>query len=221
MFEPQSGLAFPVSLAEKYRPRVVADFIGLAKPKAIVSNFLKAPRESAFLFTGGTGLGKTTLALAMANELGAVEPFDLHLVSSQKCTLDVIESVIAHCQYFPHKAGGFHVIIVDEADRMSPAAQLALLSKLDSTARPPRTIFIFTCNQTDGLEKRFLDRCNIRLEFSGYGMRAELAAFLADVWKKETAAEPTIDFDRIAKDSANSVRGALGLLETELLGVQS
>ena len=76
MFEPQAGLAFPVSLAEKYRPRVVADFIGLAKPKAIVSNFLKAPRESAFLFTGGTGLGKTTLALAMANELGAVEPFD-------------------------------------------------------------------------------------------------------------------------------------------------
>jgi len=42
----------------------------------------------------------------------------------------------------------------DEADRMSKAAQLHLLSKLDATAFPPNTIFIFTANATDGLEDR-------------------------------------------------------------------
>ena len=44
-------------------------------------------------------------------------------------------------------------MLVDEADRMTPAAQLALLSKLDATAIPPNTIFIFTCNETDGLSR--------------------------------------------------------------------
>ena len=39
---------------------------------------------------------------------------------------------------------------------MTPAAQLALLSKLDATAFPPNTVFIFTCNETGNLEPRFL-----------------------------------------------------------------
>ena len=47
---------------------------------------------------------------------------------------------------------------------MTPAAQLALLSKLDATAFPPNTVFIFTCNSTDGLEPRFLPRCRV-IEF--------------------------------------------------------
>jgi len=218
MFEPQAGLAFPVSLAEKYRPQHVGDFIGLEKPKKVVSAFVRAPREAAFLFVGPPGVGKTTLALAMAADMGIVEPFDLHLISSQKCTVDVLESVIRQCQYCTHKPDGFHVVICDEADRMSPAAQLALLSKLDSTARPPRTIFIFTCNETGGLEKRFLSRCMV-LEFSSYGLRGELAAFLADVWSKETQAAPTVDFDRVAKDATNNVRDCLMRIEVELLAV--
>jgi len=46
-----------------------------------------------------------------------------------------------------------------EADGMTNPAQLALLSKLDATAFPPNTIFVFTCNGTDGLEPRFISRC--------------------------------------------------------------
>lgn len=54
---------------------------------------------------------------------------------------------------------------------MTPAAQLAFLSKLDATAFPPNTIFIFTCNSVDSLEARFLSRCR-RVDFSSYGMSA-------------------------------------------------
>jgi replication-associated recombination protein RarA len=153
----------------------------------------------------------------MAEELGA----ELHHIPSQKCTLDNVEEVIRMCWYVAQR-GGFHIVLVDEADQMSNAAQLALLSKLDSTARPPKTIFVFTCNSTERLEKRFLSRCMV-LEFSSYGMRAELAEFLAKVWDAEVGHSSDMpeakkpDFERIAKDATNNVRDALNRLEVELL----
>ena len=101
---------------------------------------------------------------------------------------------------------------------MSPAAQLALLSKLDSTAFPPQTIFVFTCNSTDGLEPRFLSRCRV-LEFSSYGTAEEIANLLRAVWDAETdtPADDPPNFARIVKDSHNNVRDALMRLELEIL----
>jgi DNA polymerase III gamma/tau subunit len=213
MFETATGFAFPQSLTEKYRPRIVADFIGLEKPRKVLSAFLTRPAPSAWLFTGPPGVGKTTMALALAAQLGA----ELHKIPSQKCTAANVEETIRLCWYLPSKLGGFHLVLVDEADQMSNAAQLALLSKLDATDPPPQTIFIFTANDTERLEKRFLSRCHT-LEFSSYGMREALAAFLAKVWNLETKTETGPDFLRIAKDSTNNVRDALMRLDVEILG---
>jgi DNA polymerase III gamma/tau subunit len=58
-----------VCLTEKYRPRKVEDFVGLPKTKAVVSNFLHNPYPAVFLFIGESGVGKTALALAMADAL--------------------------------------------------------------------------------------------------------------------------------------------------------
>lgn len=210
--EAQAQFVDSWQLVEKYRPRRLHQFIGLERERKVLQNFISKPREASFLFVGPSGLGKSTMALAMAEELGA----ELHHIPSQKCTLDNVEEVIRMCWYVAQR-GGFHIVLVDEADQMSSAAQLALLSKLDSTARPPKTIFVFTCNATDRLEKRFLSRC-MTLEFSSYGMRAELAAFLKSVWDKETNGKETaLDFERIAKDATNNVRDALNRLEVELL----
>jgi hypothetical protein len=56
---------------------------------------------------------------------------------------------------------------------MTNAAQLALLSKLDSTDPASNTIWIFTANDTERLERRFLSRCKV-LEFSSYGLAGEM-----------------------------------------------
>ena len=100
---------------------------------------------------------------------------------------------------------------------MSYPAQLAFLSNLDATAVPPNTIFIFTCNATDSLEKRFLSRCRT-IEFSSYGMASEIVALLTAIWDKETNnPNERPNFQRIAKDSCNNVRDALMSLEVEIM----
>ena len=210
---PQSSLDFPQPLAERYRPRKVADFIGLEKQRKVLSAFAKRPCSCAWLFLGPSGLGKSTMALALADEIGA----DKHLIPSQKCNADAVETVYRQCWNIPlFGPSGWHLVLADEADQMSNAAQLALLSKLDSTDPAPQTIWIFTANDTSRLEKRFLSRCRV-LEFSSYGMRAELAGLLARIWQAEAGEAGSLDFERIAKDSTNNVRDALQTLEVELL----
>lgn len=224
--EVQSNLDFPQSLSEKYRPKHIAEFIGLAKEKRILTAFCKSPRDASFLFVGPSGLGKTTMALALADELKA----EVHHIPSQKCTVENVDDVIRMCWRSPWNLFGpnagqpcsFHLVLVDEADAMTTAAQLALLSKLDSTAKPPNTIFIFTCNGTDRLERRFLSRC-IVLEFSSYGMRSEIADFLSKIWDLEIGHSSDMaelqkpDFERIGKDSQNNIREALNRLEVEIM----
>jgi DNA polymerase III gamma/tau subunit len=210
----QADLAFPQSLAEKYRPRRIADFIGLERPKKVLSGFLKRPASGAWLFLGPSGVGKSSMALALANELQG----ELHKIPSQKCTAPAIEDVVRQCWYAPMTPGGFHMVLADEADAMSNAAQLQLLSKLDSVDPAPNTIWIFTANDTERLERRFLSRCKV-LEFSSYGLSAEITSYLSKVWRAEGGNGNAPDFERLAKDSRNNVRDCLMRLEVELMAL--
>jgi replication-associated recombination protein RarA len=215
-FGTQSAIEYPKPLAEKYRPRAINEFIGLDKVKKILTAFSQRPTVSAWVFVGPAGTGKTSMAQALCSALRG----EFHHIPSQKCDARAIDEVVRMCWYAPMD-GTFHVVVVDEADRMTEGAQLALLSKLDSTAAPPQTIWIFTCNGTDGLEKRFLSRCRV-LEFSSYGMRDSLSELLQRVWFAESGLKTVCgapDFGRIAKDSTNNVRTALMALELELLAL--
>src|ERR1017187_8111570 len=77
----QNGFDYPMPLVEKYQPRKIEDFVGLEGPKRLFANLLNVPRPMAVLLVGPAGCGKTTLAMAFAEQL----PGTLHHVSSQKC----------------------------------------------------------------------------------------------------------------------------------------
>ena len=159
-FPSQETFDFPTPLTEKYRPRRLSEFAGLDKPRKIMSALAARPYSSNWLFIGPSGTGKTTLALALAEAI----PAEVHMIPSQKCTAQAIEDVRRTCQYVPSEGFRFHLVLIDEADQMSNAAQISLLSKLDSTDPAPNTIWVFTCNDTSRLEPRFLSRCRT-LEF--------------------------------------------------------
>jgi len=205
-----------IRLDQKYQPQTIAEFAGLARPKAILSKLASEPYASAWLLVGPSGLGKTTMAMAFAREIGCTD-YDLQHIPSRQCDLETVERTVHKCWLRPLK-GNWHVVIVDEADQMSNAAQLAFLSKLDTTAAPPDTIFLFTANATDLLKDRFLSRCR-KIKFEPRELLEEGAALLERIWR----AESTLPcprrkyFEHLLKSANMNMREAINELETDLI----
>lgn len=209
-------LDFPTPLTEKHRPKTVKGFIGLQKVKRIMEGFIARPYPSAWLFLGPPGIGKTTMGLAIADQINA----ELHHVPSQNCNVDTVQEVTRQCHSaaFNFRTGqpcSWHVVLVDEGDRMTPAAQVSFLSLLDSTAMPPQTIFIFTCNSKTSLEDRFLSRCRV-LNFGNDTLDGELEEYLKRIYRKEGGKYP-IAFVDLCKSCSYNVRDSLQKLELELM----
>jgi replication-associated recombination protein RarA len=212
----QSSMQFPASLSEKFRPRSIDAFCGLEKPKRVLRKFAEAPfPNAAFLFVGPSGTGKTSMGLALCNTIDG----ELIHIPSQHCTVAELEESLRMCQYVPMAGKRFWLVLIDEADAMTEKAQLALLSKLDSTNFPPQTVFVFSANNTETLADRFLSRCMV-LPFSSHGMAKEASELLARIWEQEAgkdAEQP--NFLRMVQDSKNNIRDAVNSLQVELLAL--
>ena len=220
----------PVRLTEKYRPHKVEDFVGHPKIKVILQNFLKNPYPAAFLFVGPPGIGKTAMALAVAEALHS-DP--LHL-ASETCNYDNLAKLLRETEMAPAYWNGnfspdgpcaeFHFILIDEIDSVTSTAQRRLLSKLDASELINNAVFVFTTNTTKkkirdqgaGLEERFISRC-IQLDFSMWGAGKEIAKFLAQVWRAEGGSGDEPDWERVVSDKGQNVRDCLQYLEAELL----
>lgn len=198
-------------LVEKYRPTTLANFIGISDAKEFATDFVASPVSCALTFVGASGLGKTSLAYAIANELNA----EIHHIPSQSCTVDTVRQLRDTLAYMPMFGASWHVVIVDEADEMSKAAENAWLSMTDSTNRPANTVIIFTCNTTENFTNpdRFTSRTEV-VRFSAYGIAKEAAELLAKVWEAETGnALPVPNFVRIVKEANNNVRESMQVLQ--------
>ncbi len=164
------------------------------------------------MFNGPSGTGKTTFALALANQLQA----ELHHITSKTCTLETIQATRATCQRVPVMGCKRHLILIDEADTMSIAAQNCLLSYMDGTDEAPDTIIVYTSNDSSVFQDKFLSRC-MEYEFTSYGIAKDAADLLATIWSIEASDSPAPNFARIVKDTNNNIRKSLMKLQAELL----
>ena len=142
---------------EKYRPKKLEDYVFRDNhQKAQVQAWVKDESIPHLLFSGAAGIGKTTMAKMLVNELG-IEAYDvLEINASRNNSVDEIrDKITGFVQTIPF--GPFKVVLLDEADYLSPNAQAALrgvMEEYHTTAR-----FILTCNYPNRVIPALHSRC--------------------------------------------------------------
>lgn len=191
------------SLCEKYRPATLSDLRGHNLIARQLQSFKRNPSSKAFLFCGSQGTGKTSAAIALANELCGVgtdlDPawYGLTVIPAGDLTAQSIRDLRLNTLAQHTRFGtGYKVIVCNEFDARSDAAEFLLLEILENL--PPKVIFIFTTNELPGvkdgkLSSRFVSRCECHVfktpvkDFGQGDGAAEVAAqnLIDDVWVKE------------------------------------
>ena len=146
---------------EKYRPKSVDDAILPKHLKKTFKDILKTGEIPNLLFTGTAGVGKTTVAKALCNELG----LDYLLVNgSEEGNIDTLRNKIKHFASTVSLQGGYKVVILDEADYLNPqSTQPALRGFIEEFSNNCR--FIMTCNFKNRIIEPLHSRCSV-VEFN-------------------------------------------------------
>ena len=130
------------ALVTKYRPNAFADVIGQDKVVASLENNIKKKKSNAYLLTGPSGTGKTTLAYIAAKALGCAKEDLLDVDAATNTGIDEMRLVMQDLMYKPLGAGSVKVIIIDEAHMLSKQAITSLLKTLE---KPPSWVYWFLC----------------------------------------------------------------------------
>ena len=172
---------------EKYRPTTIEECILPEDTKQVFKGFLEQGEIPNLLLSGSAGVGKTTIAKALCDELGA----DSYVIngSDEGRFLDTVRnqaktfaSTVSLTSESRHK-----VIIVDEADNTTPDVQLLLRASIEEFQKNCR--FIFTCNYKNKIIEPLHSRCSV-VDFGIKKDKQKLAAAffgrVCEILKKES-----------------------------------
>jgi DNA polymerase III delta prime subunit len=142
---------------EKYRPNTVDGYVWRDdNQRKQVNGWIKSKSIPHLLFSGSAGIGKTTLAKLLLNEIG-IEDYDiLEINASRDNDVDNVRNkIINFVQMIPF--GPFKVVLLDEADYLSLAAQAVLRGVMEQYHETAR--FILTCNYPNKIIPALHSRC--------------------------------------------------------------
>ena len=142
---------------EKYRPQKIDDCVLPDSLKKTFHEYIAQGELPTFLFCGSAGVGKTTVAKALCNEIGAEFLF---INGSEESGIDVLRTKIKSFASSVSLTDAKKVVILDEADYLNPnSTQPALRAFIEEFSANCR--FIFTCNYKNRIIEPLHSRCAV------------------------------------------------------------
>mgnify|MGYP003319259838 CR=1 FL=1 len=142
---------------EKYRPTTVDECILPSNLKQTFKEFVKQKTLPNMILSGGAGVGKTTVAKAMIDEIGATS---MMINGSEESGIDVLRTKIKNFASTSSLEGGRKYLILDEADYLNPqSTQPALRGFMEEFHK--NCGFILTCNYENRLIPPLHSRCSV------------------------------------------------------------
>jgi replication factor C small subunit len=201
---------------EKYRPKNIDEVVDLHDIVESLKAFLRTPRTMPHLLLAGIpGTGKTTVALCIARQLFGQnwKTFTLELNASDERGIDTVRDRIKDFSRYSRTGFGnvpFALIILDESDQMTGAAQTALRRIMETSSRTCR--FILICNQSGKIIEPIQSRCAI-FRFSKLDKKA-MVEHLEKIAKRENIDLSSEAAERIVEYSEGDLRHAINALQT-------
>jgi replication factor C small subunit len=194
---------------EKYRPRDIDGYVFRdGDQRQQVEGWIKSKSVPHLLFSGAPGVGKTTLAKILINQLGIDEYDILEINASRENSVDTIrDKITGFVQTMPF--GAFKIVLLDEADYISPNGQAALRGVMETYHASAR--FILTCNYPNRVIPALHSRCQ------GFHIErvdvTEFTARMATVLVSESVEFDLDTLDTYVKSTYPDMRKCLNLCQ--------
>ncbi len=221
-------------LYRKYRPQTFGEVLGQKHVVKTLQNQVVAGSVAhAYLFTGGRGIGKTSIARILAKavnceniskigdpdgtcsickQIEAGQFMDLVEIDAASNTgVDNIRDLIDHVKFSP-SVGKYKVFIIDEVHMLSKGAFNALLKTLEEP--PKHAIFVLATTEINKVPATIISRTQ-RFDYIAPSQK-DLAEYLQQIVKKEKLKVSKDILELVASGAQGSVRDSLSLLDKVL-----
>ncbi len=202
----------PVALYRKYRPGEFDEFRDQEHITAVLRAAVAQKKIAhAYLFSGGRGTGKTSMARALARALGTADADIYEMDAASNRGIDEIRELREGVATLPFQSA-YKFYIVDEAHALTPQAWGALLKTLEEP--PEHVVFVLATTELDKVPDTIKSRCQT-FQFKNPSHET-LKKLVLDVAKKEGASLAPAGAELIAMMGDGSFRDTLGILQKVL-----